>query len=91
MAELCFDCLNETMGGKEDRRKYVYSDYLDLCEGCGQYKKVVLCKRGFLYYIRKFRIIIYPLMLICFPLILIYSLCVRLYCVIKFKKYKKHK
>ncbi len=91
MSEMCFDCLNETMQGKADPRKYVYSKSLDLCEGCGEYKQVVLCKRGSLYYIHKFRFVTYPLIVICLPLLCIYSFAVRLYCVIRFKKPKRNR
>ena len=48
MAEFCIDCwekMNETNHGGEE---YSVSDYLELCEGCGEYRKVVVARTGVL-------------------------------------------
>lgn len=56
MAELCLDCLNEFTGRKEKKQKYILSKDLDLCDNCGEWKRiVVMTKRA--YYERKFKFI----------------------------------
>lgn len=41
MAEFCRKCYIEICGGSEDD-PLVMSDELDLCEGCGEWKQVVV-------------------------------------------------
>lgn len=46
MADFCLDCwnkINETNGSK---RKYILSEDLELCEGCGEWKRVIIAKRN---------------------------------------------
>ena len=46
MAEYCKECAEKHLGmSKKELRRAVMSDDLDLCEGCGQYKPVVVCLR----------------------------------------------
>ncbi len=45
MAEFCLDCLNRINGTNESEEKYVISRDLDLCEGCGEWKSVVVLER----------------------------------------------
>ena len=52
MSEICFECFNKMCGGKEKYRRYVISRDLDLCEECGEYKKVVVCERRYSRYMR---------------------------------------
>lgn len=42
MAEFCFDCWNKLMDADYPAEKYVLSDELDLCEGCGEWKPVIV-------------------------------------------------
>lgn len=42
MAEFCKDCYVRVCGGREDD-PVILSDELELCEGCGEYKPVVVC------------------------------------------------
>ena len=43
MAEYCKECAEKHLGmSKKELRRAVMSDDLDLCEGCGQYKSVVV-------------------------------------------------
>ena len=50
MAEFCFECYNKLNGGKCKKENYILSDELELCEGCEEYKKVVICyQSGGLY------------------------------------------
>lgn len=43
MAEFCLDCWNKLMNSNDPAEKYVLSDELDLCEGCGEWKPVIIC------------------------------------------------
>lgn len=45
MAEFCVDCWNEMNNSKEPADNFVLSEYFDLCEGCGEYKKVIITRR----------------------------------------------
>jgi len=42
MAEFCVDCWNKLNGKKGNPTKYVLSKEVDLCEGCGKYKRVIV-------------------------------------------------
>ncbi len=46
MAEFCLDCWNRINGTKDTREEWVLSKELDLCEGCGEWKQIVLRPRG---------------------------------------------
>lgn len=54
MAEFCLDCWNKLNKTNFTEREYVLSRELDLCEGCGQWKPVIINVRRFpaLYEIR---------------------------------------
>ena len=43
MAEICLECLNKIMGTDDPPKKFVISRELDLCEECGERKRVVIC------------------------------------------------
>ena len=45
MAEFCFDCFKEMMETEDKQWQYVLTDDLELCEGCGRYKRVVVRER----------------------------------------------
>lgn len=45
MAEFCLDCWNKLNGTNDTQRDWVLSEELDLCEGCGQWKQVVVKPR----------------------------------------------
>ncbi len=63
MSEICLDCLNKGRKKKEPAIKYILSKELDLCEGCGEMKHVVLISRA-AYYRRKYRVVLFPFRLI---------------------------
>ena len=55
MAEFCKDCYIAICGGSEND-KIILSKELDLCEGCGEYKRVVVSVRPtFKYFIGEWR------------------------------------
>lgn len=45
MAEFCVDCWNELNQTRADPEEYVLSWGVELCEGCGQLKHVVIRRR----------------------------------------------
>ena len=47
MAEFCLDCWNKMNGTNESEYDYIISDDLDYCEGCGEWKHVIVIKREF--------------------------------------------
>ena len=59
MAEFCLDCWNRINKTKYDERKYVISKDLDLCEGCGERKHVIVMERngywrcGIVYFLQR--------------------------------------
>lgn len=63
MAEFCLDCYNKRNNTNESERKYIVSKELDLCEGCGQIKRVVIIKRS-TYYMHKLRFLVLPFWII---------------------------
>ena len=66
MAEFCLDCLNKMINkGEDNKEKFVLSKDLDLCEGCGQWKHVVIMERR-AYYMHKFRYFILPFKILYF-------------------------
>ena len=54
MAEFCLDCWNMVNNTKYTERDWVLSRGLELCEGCGEYKQVIVRERRlkFLYDIK---------------------------------------
>ncbi len=56
MAEFCLECWNELNGTKDSPKKFIFTKYDDLCEGCGKYKPVILIEKKY-YYQRKFRFV----------------------------------
>ncbi len=45
MAEFCLDCWNKFNGTKYSEKEYIMSKDLDLCEECGEWKHVTVCRR----------------------------------------------
>lgn len=44
MAEFCLECLRELDGINYRKGEFVLSRELELCEGCGQWKRVVVVR-----------------------------------------------
>ncbi|MBR5230819.1 MAG: hypothetical protein IKW00_01070 [Clostridia bacterium] len=42
MAEFCMDCMKIISKDPDAKYRYLYSHDLDLCEGCGQWKRVIV-------------------------------------------------
>lgn len=45
MAEICLDCWNKMNETNDSPCRYVLSREKDLCEGCGEYKRVIVVER----------------------------------------------
>ena len=42
MSEICIDCWNKYMETTDKPRKFLMSRVPELCEDCGQYKRVII-------------------------------------------------
>ncbi len=73
MAEFCLDCWNKLNETNDSKRKYVISKDLDLCEGCGEYKHVIVRMKRY-YCMRTQDILLIPVKLIFLPLIIIHEI-----------------
>ena len=49
MAEFCWECWNKINETKESKCRYILSWDKDFCEGCNQYKRVVIRERRWSY------------------------------------------
>lgn len=49
MAEFCLKCWNKLNERNDPAWKYVLSWGRDLCEGCGEWKRVVVCEREWIF------------------------------------------
>lgn len=73
MAEFCLDCWNKLNGTQDTQREWLLSEELDLCEGCGQWKHVIVKAREHkslydLFHFRRF--------LLVFGILLLSGICV---------------
>ena len=55
MAEFCLDCWNKMNGTDDPPEKYILSRNFDLCEGCGEWKRVIVRQCRFYRLLRLFR------------------------------------
>ena len=84
MAEYCLDCLNKLNGTNDPPKKYVISEDLDFCEGCGEMKHVVVIEKRYYHYSKNLPF--YLLRVLCFPVELVIRLICGLYILIKRKR-----
>lgn len=87
MAEFCLECwkrINEIEGRE---RKYILSKDLDLCEGCGEWKPVIIMERK-AYYMHKFRYVTLPIRIICIVVFVIWKLLMLPYLIFEYNKAK---
>ncbi|MCL2082790.1 MAG: hypothetical protein FWH04_06115 [Oscillospiraceae bacterium] len=45
MAEFCHKCYKKELGGIKELKGVVLSKCLELCEGCGEYKNIVIAEK----------------------------------------------
>ncbi len=90
MAEFCLDCWNKLNESFDSERKYILSKELYLCEGCNEYKSVIIMERK-AYYIHKFRFFIFPFKIIFILVYIAWRLLILPYLIFKYVKLKnKH-
>ncbi len=85
MAEFCLKCWNELNGTEDSESKYIMSDDVWLCEGCGEWKKVIVIERKS-YYLYKFRFLIMPIKFIGIVLFVLWRLVILPYLVFKYRE-----
>ena len=91
MAEFCLACWNKINKSEYSEEKYILSDYLDLCEGCGEWKHVIVVDRK-AFYMHKFRYFVLPIKIIyiiCGLLLFPFLIWYRIYDYKKSKKQQK--
>lgn len=49
MAEYCVNCWNKLNRCNVPAHRFILSNELELCEGCGQWTNVIVIERKFLY------------------------------------------
>ena len=89
MAEFCLDCWNKINGTDDGEKKYIISEDFDLCEGCGEWKHVIIMERK-AYYMRKFRYFILPFRILYGILYFLYRLLMLPCFLFKYYKSKKN-
>ena len=87
MAEFCLECLNRINETQDSPKKYIFSKELDLCEGCGEWKRVVIVERKY-YYLRKLRYFILPFKIIYWTLYCLWRLLILPYLIYTNRKRK---
>ncbi len=88
MADFCLDCWNKMNGTNDDKRKYIISKDLGLCEGCGEFKNVIIAER-FCYYLYKLRYIILPFKIVVLVMYVFWRILILPYLIYKYMKWKK--
>lgn len=63
MADFCLDCWNKINKTNDSGRKYILTEDLELCEGCGEWKRVIIAKRNS-YYMYELRYVTFPIEII---------------------------
>ena len=87
MAEFCPDCWSELNETNYPKSKYKLSKQSGFCEGCGQWKQVVIAEKKD-YYLYKLRFIIYPFIAVYFLAVFIIRLIFLPYLLYKRRKKK---
>ncbi len=85
MAEFCLDCWNRINESNDSEKKIVLSKDLELCEGCGEWKPVIITLRK-RYYMRKFKFFILPFKIIYTIVYILWRLLILPYLIFKYKK-----
>ena len=83
-------CWNQRNGTKEPAIKYVTSKDLCLCEGCGEWKKVIIMERKY-YYLEKYRILLFPFKVIYYVLFFLWRTLLLPYTYYQYKKAEKRR
>ena len=49
MAEFCLECWNKINEREDKAQKFILSKELEICEGCGKWKKVIIVERKYFF------------------------------------------
>lgn len=78
MAEYCAECWDKINGYEGKSNKYIVSKHLELCEGCGKYKYVIITERkNFIYGI--LRSVFFPIEFVYMIICTLFKIAVSLY------------
>lgn len=87
MAEFCLECWNRMNEINDSPKKYVLSKELELCEGCGEWKTVVIAERT-AYYWYKLRYVTLPFRIIYKTIYVLFRLLILPYLIYRYNKRK---
>jgi len=88
MAEFCPECFRKIHNKEDDKTKYVLSDTLNLCEGCGEYKHVIIMEQKE-YYMYNLRYLILPFKFIYKVIYVLWRILILPYLIYKDVKRRK--
>jgi hypothetical protein len=88
MAEFCPDCWNRLNGFKDGEKKYIVSMGLDLCEGCGELKHVIITEQEN-YYMYNYSLVVLFFKLVYYAFCILLKLVKLPYLIYKHYKSKK--
>lgn len=88
MAAFCLECWNNINKTDDPADKYVFSKKLDLCEGCGRWKKVIITEYKHAHR-RKFCLLIFPFKIICKILYIIWRVLLLPYFIYQYSKIQR--
>lgn len=87
MAEFCVQCWNRINGTDDPPSKFIISKDLQLCEGCGEFKNIVIMER-LCDHTDKFQLIAFPLKAVYILLFVLWRILIFPY---SFYKYMRNK
>lgn len=87
MAEFCLDCWNELNETNDPPEQYIISKYFTLCEGCGEYKHVILAEHEY-FYSDAFKYFLLPLEGFCLLIYVLWQILILPYLIYKYYKSK---
>lgn len=83
MAEFCVECWIEIFARNDSPDEYAVTNYLDLCEGCGECKPVVIGKKKDIAR-RRIRRIFFPIRIILTTIYVLWRLLIFPYLIIRY-------
>lgn len=87
MADFCPECWNRMNNTDESPDKFFLTDEPELCEGCGEQKRVIIAMRKG-YYAYKFRYLILPFKIVCLVIYCASGIIILPYLIYKYNKKK---
>ena len=85
MAEFCLDCWNKLNNTNDSEKIYKLSKDKELCEGCGEVKNIIIMTQK-AYYLRKYRVFLFPFKCIYVILYVLFRLLILPYLIFKYRK-----